>query len=59
MKLYFINIPGIAGPLKIYGYNEQDARKRLRDREGFGSRPHGELNFICKTLDVWLCRPLQ
>lgn len=39
MKLYFINIPGIAGPLKIYGYNEQDARKRLRDREGFGSRP--------------------
>lgn len=42
MKLYFINIPGIAGTLKIYGYDEQDARKRLRDREGFGSRlPRG------------------
>ncbi|QEG12225.1 hypothetical protein OMEGA_159 [Klebsiella phage vB_KaeM_KaOmega] len=42
MKHYLVNIPGVAGPLKVFGYDEQDARKRLRDREGFGSRlPRG------------------
>lgn len=42
MKHYLVNIPGVAGPLKVYGYDEQDARKRLRDQEGYGSRlPRG------------------
>lgn len=42
MKHYLVNIPGVAGPLKVYGYDEQDARKRLLEREGYGSRlPRG------------------
>lgn len=42
MKHYLVNIPGVAGPLKVFGYDEQDARKRLRDREGYGSHlPRG------------------
>lgn len=42
MKHYLVNIPGVAGPLKVFGHDEQDARKRLRDREGYGSRlPRG------------------
>lgn len=42
MKHYLVNIPGVAGPLKVSGYTEQEARKRLRDREGYGSRlPRG------------------
>ncbi|QYC52645.1 hypothetical protein [Salmonella phage SSBI34] len=42
MKHYLVNIPGVAGPLKVYGYDENDARKRLRDREGYGKRlPNG------------------
>ncbi|MGL5281299.1 MAG: hypothetical protein ACRC8W_05985 [Plesiomonas shigelloides] len=42
MKHYFVNIPGVAGPLKVSGYTEQEARKRLRDREGYFKRlPNG------------------
>lgn len=42
MKHYLVNIPGVAGPLKVFGNDEQDARKRLRDREGYGNRlPRG------------------
>ncbi len=38
MKNYLASIPGLAGPLKVFGYDEKDARKRLRDREGYGKR---------------------
>lgn len=48
MKQYFVNIPGVAGPLKVSGYSEQDARKRLRDREGFGSRLPRGTKFYCQ-----------
>ncbi|AXN57864.1 hypothetical protein KASHIRA_02150 [Serratia phage vB_SmaM-Kashira] len=38
MKHYFVNIPGVAHPLKVHGHNEKEARQRLRDREGYGKR---------------------
>ena len=38
MNHYSVNIPGVAGPLKVFGYDEKDARKKLRDREGYGKR---------------------
>lgn len=38
MNNYYANIPGVAGPLTISGNNEKEARKRLRDREGYGKR---------------------
>ena len=42
MKHYFVNIPGVAGPLKVSACREQEARKILRDREGYGKRlPNG------------------
>lgn len=47
MKNYLANIPGVAGPLKVSGYDEKDARKRLRDREGYGKRlPKGTKLYI-------------
>lgn len=42
MKHYLVNIPGVAGPLKVSGYTEQEARKILRNREGYAKRlPNG------------------
>lgn len=42
MKHYFVNIPGVAGPLKVSARSEQEARKILRDREGYFKRlPNG------------------
>ena len=38
MKHYYANIPGVAGPLKVHGNSEKEARERLRDREGYGKR---------------------
>jgi len=38
MNNYFANIPGIAGPLSVAGANEKEARKNLRNREGYGKR---------------------
>lgn len=42
MKSYYVNIPQFAHALTITGRNENEARKNLRDREGFGGRlPNG------------------
>lgn len=38
MNTYYVNIPGAGGHLKVNGNNEREARKRLRDREGYGKR---------------------
>lgn len=38
MNHYYAAIPGVAGALQVSGYDEKDARKRLRDREGYGKR---------------------
>lgn len=47
MKTYYVNIPGMAGHLTIIAYDEKDARKRLRDREGYGKRlPNGTKLFL-------------
>lgn len=42
MKSYYVNIPQFTHALTIAGRNEKEARKNLRDREGFGDRlPNG------------------
>lgn len=47
MNQYYINIPGVAGPLKVYGVNENAARKSARDRFGYGKRlPNGTKLFL-------------
>lgn len=50
MRTYYINIPGVAGPLTVYGYNEKSARKSARDRFGYGKRlPKGTKLFLQET----------
>lgn len=38
MKQYAVVIPGWAHSLTVYAYNEPDARRLFRAREGFGKR---------------------
>lgn len=41
MKYYYANVPGCAHAIECYGYNEMDARKRLRNKLCIERLPKG------------------
>lgn len=41
MQHFYIHVPGWVYAMDVYGINEQDARKKFREQQGFSRLPKG------------------